>query len=300
MDVEKVKTFWGVEACGTHFVEAEKATPEFYEKYSRFRYQTEWHIPEIIPFSKAKGLSVLEIGCGNGADGIQFAKNGASYTGVDLTETAVEATRRHFEILGLKGTFQTENAEKLSFADQSFDWVYSHGVLHHTSNPAKAIDEVHRVLKPGGRALIMLYHKNSFNYWIRISGYMRGRALIKVFSQMGSWSKDRANLTQDVKGVRGNIGQSVWQIHYENFLRNGFSYFKASNFVHHATDGPECPYAFAYTKSEARNLFKKYKNVEFSIAHFPLRKYISGTDVHPVEKMLAKRLGWYLFIEATK
>src|SRR5438067_2027742 len=153
-----VEAFWGTEACGTHFVPEASDLADFYEKFREQRYRTEWHIPLLVPFAEAKGKSVLEIGIGNGADAVMFALNGARYTGVDLTETALEATRRHFDILSLTGTFLRENAESLSFADESFDWVYSHGVLHHTPNTQKAIDEVWRVLKPDGRAIIMLYH----------------------------------------------------------------------------------------------------------------------------------------------
>ena len=89
----------------------------------------------------------------------------------------MEATKTHFEILGLKGQFQQENAQSLSFDDKSFDIVYSHGVLHHTPEPQKAFDEVFRVLEPGGRMVLMLYHKNSFNYHVRIMTYMRGQSI---------------------------------------------------------------------------------------------------------------------------
>ena len=124
-----VRSFWNKEACGTHFVPAEPGTAEFYKQYRQFRYETEWHIPEIVPFQDGKDRDVLEIGCGNGADGAMWAQNGARYTGVDLTDAAVVATRKHFEVLGLPGRFEVQDAEKLTFADQSFDIVYSHGVL---------------------------------------------------------------------------------------------------------------------------------------------------------------------------
>src|ERR1700736_6312624 len=117
-----------------------------------------------------------------------FAKNGADYTGVDLTDAALAATRKHFDVLGLDGSFQRENAEALSFHNDTFDWVYSHGVLHHTPNPQNAIHEVWRVLKPNGRAIIMLYHKSSFNYYVRIMLYMRVRVLLKILSRFGKWS----------------------------------------------------------------------------------------------------------------
>src|SRR5262245_7344568 len=101
--VENVRAFWNTEACGTHFVEAFTDTRDFYEKFREHRYRTEWHLLQLVPFAEAKGLRVLEIGIGNGADGAMFALNGALYTGADLTPAALEATRRHFEVLGLKG-----------------------------------------------------------------------------------------------------------------------------------------------------------------------------------------------------
>ena len=296
-----VREFWNTEACGTHFVDEDKGTREFYEKYRRIRYQSEWHIPLIVPFAEGANKRVLEIGCGNGADGSMFALNGASYTGVDLTDEAVEATRKHFGVLGLAGTFQTENAERLSFPTGTFDMVYSHGVLHHTPVPQRAIDEVYRVLKPGGKAVIMLYHKNSFNYYIRIMGYMRARVIAYALSRMGRWEEDRRRLSSSIVGARGNQGTEIWHLHYLNFLRDGWSYLSPANFVHHATDGPECPYAFAYSRGEAQQLFSRFQDVSMKVAHFPLRKYTLGRWVPKwLEGVIARRIGWYLFIYAVK
>src|SRR5262245_8746774 len=100
-----VHSFWNTEACGTHFVEGAANEREFFERFRDYRYRTEWHIPLLVPFAEAKGCKVLEIGTGNGADGVMFALNGANYTGVDLTEAALDATRKHFAVLGLSGTF---------------------------------------------------------------------------------------------------------------------------------------------------------------------------------------------------
>lgn len=298
--VEDVRSFWNTEACGTHFVETFSDARDFYEKFREHRYRTEWHIPLLVPFAEARGRKVLEIGTGNGADGAMFALNGAAYTGADLTPAALDATRRHFEVLGLTGEFKQENAERLSFADGSFDWVYSHGVLHHTPNTAAAIDEVWRVLQPGGRAIIMLYHKHSFNYWARIMAWMRLRVLAKIFSRAGRWRADRQQAQTDALfGVRGNEDRRVWDIHYRNFLREGWSYLRAASFVHHCTDGPECPVAFAFSKSDAHRLFSRFARVEMKAAHFPLRKY-SKWIPFGVEKFIAPRLGWYLFIYAWK
>lgn len=297
--VSDVQRFWETEACGSHFVQGARGTREFFDQYRRFRYQTEWHIPVLVPFKETRGKTVLEIGCGNGADGVMFALEGADYTGVDLTQTAVDATRLHFCTLGLRGSFAVENAEQLSFPDASFDFVYSHGVLHHSPNPLRAFDEVHRVLKPGGRAVLMLYHKHSFNYYVRILGYMRVRLLLRILSRVGHWSDDRANVSEEITGIRGNVQESVWQIHYANFLRWGYPYLQAKTFVHHATDGPECPIAFVYTRSQAKQIFGRFRSVNTKLAHFPLHKYSKNIPLG-VEKTLASLAGWYLFVYLEK
>ncbi|HWY71042.1 MAG TPA: methyltransferase domain-containing protein [Terriglobales bacterium] len=299
--VSDVREFWNVEACGSHFVAAERGTSEFYEQFRSFRYRTEWHISELVPFEETRDKKILEIGCGNGADGALFSRAGADYTGVDLTPAAVRATQSHFEALGLNGRFQVEDAEALSFSDESFDFVYSHGVLHHTPHPKVAFAEVFRVLKPGGRAIVMLYHKHSFNYYIRILGYMRARILLHVLLRVGRHSEDRSRINQPMLHLRGNQNSLVWRAHYANFLRQGWSYLQAKNFVHHATDGPACPVANVYTHRMVRTIFRQFTAVETKVAHFPLRKYSAFKWVPLfVERRLSSMLGWYLFVYLTK
>lgn len=296
-----VRAFWNTEACGSHLVEIERGTAEFYRRYRELRYRVEWHIPVLVPFSETKGKKVLEIGCGNGADGTMFARAGADYTGVDLTEAAVDASRKHFEVLGLNGRFQIENAEALSFPDESFDFVYSYGALHHTARPDVAFSEMRRVLKNGGRAVLMLYHKHSLNYYVRILAYMRLRVLWHIVRHANRLAIDRGELKRELKGVRGNVNPSVWQVHYENFLRTGWPYLSASNFVHHATDGPECPFANVYTRKQVRGLFQDFSRVHMTAAHFPFRKYPIARHL-PLgfEKRIASLMGWYLLIFLTK
>ncbi len=255
----------------------------------------------LVPFAETNGKRVLEIGCGNGADGVMFAKHGAVYTGVDLTQAAIDATRQHFGVLGLPGAFEIQNAEHLTFADESFDFVYSHGVLHHTPHPDVAFQEVYRVLKPGGKAVLMLYHKHSVNYYIRIMCYMRARVIWHILKRVGSIPRDKAELTNEIKGVRGNKGSSVWKLHYSNFLRWGWSYLRSKNFIHHATDGPECPFAFVFTDKSATRAFAQFRTVQTQVAHLPLRKasILRGLPLS-VEKALAARVGWYLFVSLTK
>ena len=204
-ELNQVESFWRVEACGTHFVDGFANRREFFAKFREHRNRVLQYIPRLVPFEEAAGKSVLEIGCGNGSDGVMFASRGARYTGVDLTQTAVDATSEHFRVLGLEGTFHTADAENLSFPDASFDFVYSLGVLHHTPNPRRAIDEVHRVLRPNGKAIVMLYHKNSINYYLRILGYMRFRVLVRILSRLGRWDSDRRKMaSKSILELRGN------------------------------------------------------------------------------------------------
>jgi ubiquinone/menaquinone biosynthesis C-methylase UbiE len=101
------------------------------------------------------------VGCGIGVDSIQLAKCGFDVTAVDLTESALQVAKEFAVRRGVDINFQLGNAERLEFDDATFDAVYSFGVLHHTPDINRAVEEVHRVLKPGGTAYVMLYHRDS-------------------------------------------------------------------------------------------------------------------------------------------
>ena len=120
---ERVRVFWQAHPCGTKFSDEEIGTPEFFERVEAHRYEKEWHIPTAADFQNTRGLRVLEIGCGMGTDGAQFAKAGAIYTGIDLTDAAVELARKRFQVSGLKGEFRVADAERLDFPEASFDLV---------------------------------------------------------------------------------------------------------------------------------------------------------------------------------
>jgi|GEM_PF-158086 2-polyprenyl-3-methyl-5-hydroxy-6-metoxy-1,4-benzoquinol methylase len=299
--IDEVNTFWSMAVCGSQLIRHYKDEDDFYRQYRAFRYRNEPHITKFVPFAEMRRKEVLEIGCGGGVDGSLFAACGAHYTGVDLTELAVSASRRYFKILGLPGVFQVENAEKLGFRDSSFDVVYCYGVLHHTPNPAKIVNEIYRVLRPSGKAYIMLYNKHSINY-LRVLSYIRFIALVRVIAACRRWASDRqAALLRARADLRRWHHQSVWAAHYENFLLEGWSYFKSQNFMHHWPDGPLCPIAYTYSKSDARALLSCFEGVDMKVAHLPLRRYLWGKWLSPaLEELLASRVGWHLLIRATK
>ncbi len=288
---ERVRAFWQAHPCGTKFSDAEMGTPEFFELVEAHRYAKEWHIPDAADFSGARGLSVLEIGCGLGTDGAQFAKAGARYTGVDLTEAAIDLARRRFEISRLAGTFQVADAENLGFGDASFDRVYSHGVLHHTPDTARAISEIHRVLKPGGQATIMLYHRGSYNHLIGIRVLRRaGAGLLR--SERG------------IKIVHRLTGEPIESLREHARLPAGRNDGQASSdeFLSQSTDGAGNPLARVYSRREARELFKKFSRVELR-AYFLNKRFIpliGNLLPRSIESALVARWGWHLWIYATK
>jgi ubiquinone/menaquinone biosynthesis C-methylase UbiE len=288
---ERVRAFWQEHPCGTKFADAEVGSRAFFEAVEEHRYRTEWHIPEAAGFDKAKGLRVLEVGCGLGTDGARFARAGAVYTGVDLTEAAVGLARRRFELEGLAGEFRVADAERLEFADESFDLVYSHGVLHHTPDAAAAVGEVRRVLAPGGRAVVMLYHRDSYNYRVNIG----------VLRRFG------ARLLRTEGGVRlahSLTGEPVESLreHAARLKEDAAQYLSAGEFLSRNTDGAGNPLTRVYSRREARELFKDFARVDFAV-HFLNKRWLpllGPVLSRGAEARLASRWGWHLWIYATK
>lgn len=141
-----------------------------------------------MPIDSVQGRHVLEIGPGAGAHSALFSSQGAIMTSLDITLDRVVETNRKFHITGTDNVcFSLQgDAEVLPFPNNHFDIVYSNGVLHHTPDTQKSIEEVHRVLKPGGSAVIMLYAKHSFLYWFTLF-FLKGILLGNMFRYSQNW-----------------------------------------------------------------------------------------------------------------
>lgn len=160
----EVREYWNEHPCGTQFTGLEWGSKEFFDEVERFRYASQPFMDSLMGFNTFRGKKLLEIGCGLGTDLLQFARGGAVVTGVDLTPRSIELVKRRFDLYRVKVEALVADAEHLPFADESFDVVYSFGVLHHTPDTQQAVNEVYRVLKRGGSIIIMLYHKTSLHY----------------------------------------------------------------------------------------------------------------------------------------
>jgi ubiquinone/menaquinone biosynthesis C-methylase UbiE len=116
---------------------------------------------KFIPYDALRGKKVLEVGCGSGAHTRMLAAAGADVTAIDLTQFAIDTTRRRLQVFGERADVVRMDAEQLEFPDASFDFVWSWGVIHHTAHMDRAIREIARVLKPDGETRFMIYHRRS-------------------------------------------------------------------------------------------------------------------------------------------
>jgi 2-polyprenyl-3-methyl-5-hydroxy-6-metoxy-1,4-benzoquinol methylase len=115
----------------------------------------------FVDFGSLEGKDVLDAGCGSGIATQVLAQAGARLTAVDLTDWAVDTTRRRLAAFGLDGDVQRADIEQLPFADASFDLVFSWGVIHHSSDMDRALAELVRVCRPRGHVVLMVYHRRS-------------------------------------------------------------------------------------------------------------------------------------------
>lgn len=177
---DQVRAFWEAGACGTDAELArplEKHSRAWFEAIEENRYRLEPFIHGFAQFTRHRGKKILEVGVGAGTDHLQWARAGCECFGVDLTQEAVETTAARFRLYGLHSTLQRVDAERLPFPDESFDLVYSWGVIHHSERPEAIVAEIHRVLRPGGLFLGMLYNRRALvtlRLWIR-RGLLAGR-----------------------------------------------------------------------------------------------------------------------------
>jgi ubiquinone/menaquinone biosynthesis C-methylase UbiE len=189
---DQVQNQWNNNPVGSETARSgQPHTLEWFLEVERYRYgvYAAW-MPEVMEFAAHAGQQVLEVGGGMGTDLAQFAKNGAIVTDVDLSEGHLKIAQENFRVRGLTGRFVHHDAESLPFDRDSFDVVYSNGVLHHTPNTGKAVAEILRVLKPGGRVIAMFYAENSLQYWRNLvwhfglkSGDLSSKSMADIMSR---------------------------------------------------------------------------------------------------------------------
>ena len=287
-NLNDVRNFWDANPCQASLSVSEDRR-RYFQEISDKRYGgREWHVPTVANFGAFRGKHVLEIGCGIATDGLEFAKNGANYVGVDLTPQAIEMAKERFRLFRMPGLFEVANAEEgLPFPDCSFDHVYSFGVIHHSPAPEKIVREIHRVLKKEGTFTVMLYNRTSINYYVEIM-FLR-----KLFR----WCL----LPRFMPGLIASItGFDQWKLEGHRKLLT--EKMPKEEWISKNTDGPMCPLARVYNREEAAVLFSKFQDIkqevwEFNVEHW---SFLGRAIPDSMAKRIGRNWGWHRMIYGRK
>lgn len=257
---------WTRYPVGTGITKYPEGTKEFFDDIEKNRYKVyaPW-MKDTFRFEQYKDKKVLEVGVGVGTDHLQFAKAGAILTGIDITPKSIELTKKNLEIHGYHSNLLVADAENLPFENNSFDVVYSFGVLHHIPNTQKAIDEIYRVLKPEGKTIIALYHKYSL-FWISV-------ILYEMIFKRGFLRKTIKQRLSEIEGG-GKETNPLVKLYTKKEIKKMFSQF------------------------EKLNIYTRHSDTVFT--HSKLDRIIIQPLFGWLLNMLSRCWGWYLIIEASK
>lgn len=160
---DRVRAYWNERIHDLEMTSHPVGSREFFDDLDDYRFDKLSYLPRVVDFSGYRGQRLLEIGCGIGTDLVRFARGGAVVTGIDLSETAVKLAKQNFAAHGRATTpLLVGDGTSLPFGDATFDVVYGHGVLQYAADPRRIVEEAHRVLKPGGAAIFMVYNRVSW------------------------------------------------------------------------------------------------------------------------------------------
>lgn len=276
IDEAVIAAFWNTNPCGDQQVGGLQGDYEtFFSRYDEFRYKQEPHILRCLDKIDLRNKRVLEIGLGEGADSEQLIRRGASWTGIDLTKESCDRVRTRLSLRQLPyDRLENGSVLEMPFEDNTFDIVFSHGVLHHVPEVRKAQEEIARVLKKDGKLVIMMYAKISINYLISIY-FLRRLGLLAMVAF----------------GLKPN---GIYSDHISNAKAMGlFDYLRMENFIHRNTDGPFNPYSKVYTRKEIEADFPLFEIQRCHKEHMhapPLSvRWLPGSSL----------LGWHLWAHMT-
>lgn len=186
--LEHVRHFWEKNPLSSAAIDLTPGSSAFFKEYDLLRDFNEApaFADYVHEYGKFAGKGVLEVGCGNAYTLAKYAQQGANVYGTDLTEIAIRISQKRFAYQNVAGTFLVGNAEELPYRTDCFDCICSMGVLHHVPDPEKAVSEIYRCLKPGGRLILMCYHRNSLLYRIAMpmKSLMTGKSLQQIVNEV--------------------------------------------------------------------------------------------------------------------
>jgi len=284
LDEQTVQQFWQEHACGDAQVGGLREQfgddyESFFAAYDTFRYDNERHLPGCLRALNVAGKRVLEIGLGEGADAETLIRAGARWSGVDLTGESVSRVQTRLTLRALPfDQLKQASVLDLPFADDSFDLVFSHGVLHHVPDIAQAQREISRVLRPDGELVMMVYARWSLNYLVSI-------AVLRRAGLLAAAGLARAGLLPASRSA-GLLGA-----HLQNARDVGlWRYLRLTEFTHHNTDGPANPYAVVYDRRRVQRDFPSF------VVTRAYKRFMHAPPL-PVHRLPGETaLGWHLWV----
>jgi ubiquinone/menaquinone biosynthesis C-methylase UbiE len=263
-DKDEIVKQWNNDPCeGMAGKGLEVGSRAFYERIDHYRYVefAPW-MKSVMEYDQFRGKRLLEVGFGMGTDLFQFAINGAIVSGIDLVPKHLEIATKRFDLYGIPADLRLGDAESMPYENESFDAVYTFGAIHHTPDTQKAIDEIYRVLKPGGRAIIGVYHKWSVFY---------------VFQTL------LGNYVLRLRFLREPLRRTLSRIEYRE-------------------QSDACPLVKAYSKQSLGHMLRAFAFTRFEIRHLTRNEFSIFRQFVPPSfpARLEKTLGWFLIAKCLK
>ena len=285
---KEVEGFWDNKPCDSDRSSESYGTAAYFKEIEEDRYKYQGHILDIIDEIDWQGRKVLEIGTGVGTDARIIIGKGADYTGINIDQGSVDLTRKALDVFSLAGKVERCDATAMKYEDESFDVVYSFGAMPCIPDLDKAMEEIYRVLKPGGIVLGLLYNKSSINYHVEIMFLRKVFRHILVipgviwFLHMLGLPKDKLEGHLKLYKNNKNMSDQEW------LSRN--------------TDGPDNPYISAQDEKDASELFAEFKSISQNIYFFDFRHWGFLGRILPrfIVNFLGRHWGWHRVVYAVK
>lgn len=284
----EVEKFWNARPCDSDTSQPELLSKDYFAEIEKYRYSLQPHIADLLSRLDLQGTRVLEIGTGAGTDARAIVSHGGEYFGINVDAGSSDMTRTALEVFGVPGEVRHASALSIPYSDDSFDVVYSFGVLHHIPAVAGAVEEILRVLKPGGRLVIMLYNRNSVNYKVEIR-YLR------------KWGLRLFRLPGTVAALeRFGLPRSKIQRHLE--LSDSIGHISDEEWLSRNTDGPDNPYSRVFDEGETQSLLAGFEQIDQYVDFFDYRHWglLGRLMPQSLRNFLGARWGWHRIVVCRK
>ncbi|MDA9272020.1 class I SAM-dependent methyltransferase [bacterium] len=274
---QKNSTFWD-ELCGTQLAKSlgvVDSSQESLAKFDSFYLNYYPYLKKYLCLDELNGKNVLEVGLGYGTVSQLLALSGATYHGLDIAPNAVGMVNHRLQQHHLEGDVRVNSMLTCPFPDDYFDYVFSIGCFHHTGDMQACVNQTRRILKPGGKAIIMVYNQFSLRQWM-------------------CWP-------------RLTVKNLLLQLTQKHNKKSNESQRKAYDCSASGSGAPETEF---FSITELQTIFSKYnaihvtrenmdeKVITLKLGKIPLVRF--GNRAQYLDSRLTRQLGLDLYIEAIK